>query len=137
VLKKPRSRRAVLLLACALLATVVGAAGVAPATRVAKPPRSFRLVDSSAGCALAKGILSCRSIRSTRTLAISATGNAKLTTAAVVWDPSTPVLRTWRRSGIACRVARGAIACVNRSGALITAGATGIAVSLAPVYSAT
>lgn len=111
------------------------ALGVAAPAAAAPSPGSFRLADGSVGCAFAGGAVACRGAAAVRGISLAATG-APRPAGAVAWTTATPVLRegaTWSRAGIACRAARAAITCTNRSASSITVRRAGFVATIAPV----
>jgi hypothetical protein len=108
-------------LAAALAVALIARAGAAT-------PTAFRTSDAGAACEVSGPSLVCSSLGSAGSVALRAQGGARVVDRAPWWDASTPVLHTWRRGAISCRLASRAILCRNESTA-IRVTATGFAVA--------
>jgi hypothetical protein len=98
-------------LAAALAAALIAHAGSAAGT-------SFRTPDAGAACRVAGPSLVCSSLGSPGSVELRARGGARIVDSLPWWDSSTPVLQTWRRGAISCRLAGSAILCRNGSTAI-------------------
>lgn len=103
-------------------AVLVGRAGAAG------DGTTFRTPDAAAACRLERTTLVCSSLGSRGSIALRARSGAAVVARLPWWDASTPVLRTWRRDGIACRLAARAILCRSGSTSVRVTG-TGFAVA--------
>jgi hypothetical protein len=113
------------LLIAALAATL---AAVAIARAGAAGSAAFRTPDAGAACKVAGLSLVCSSLGSAGSIELRGKAGARVVIELPWWDASTPVLRSWHRGSIACRLAGGAILCRNHSTA-IRVTATGFSVA--------
>lgn len=113
-------RRLTVLLTAVL--TAAFAAALIAHAGAASPSAGFRSPDAGAACKLESGALVCSSLGSPGSVALSARG-ASVVSRLPWWDASVPVLRVWRRGGISCRLAGGAILCRSGHTALRVTGA--------------
>jgi hypothetical protein len=104
------------LLAAALAAALIARAGSAGGT-------SFRTSDAGAACKVAGPSLVCSSLGSPGSVELRGKGGAEIVSRLPWWDASTPVLRTWHRGTISCRLKGNAILCRNASTAIRVTGA--------------
>jgi hypothetical protein len=108
-------------LAAALAAALIAHAGSAAG-------RSFRTPDAGAACKAAGPSLVCSSLGSPGSVELRGRGGARIVDRLPWWDASTPVLHTWRRGAISCRLAGSAILCRNGSTAIrVTAAGFSVA----------
>jgi hypothetical protein len=101
-------------LAIALIAALIARAGATGTT-------AFRTGDAGAACKVAGPSLVCSSLGSPGSVELRGKGGARVVNRLPWWDASTPVLHSWHRGTISCRLAGSAILCRN--------GATAIRVS--------
>jgi hypothetical protein len=113
------------LLSAALAATL---AAVLIARAGAGGSAAFRTPDAGAACKVAGLSLVCSSLGSPGSIELRGKAGARVVNQLPWWDVSTPVLRSWHRGAIACRLAGGAILCRNHSTA-IRVTATGFSVA--------
>jgi hypothetical protein len=109
-------------LAVALAASLIARAGAAAGSA------TFRTPDAGAACKVAGPSLVCSSLGSPGSVELHGKGGAQVVSRLPWWDASTPVLHSWRRGAISCRLAGAAILCRNGSTA-IRATAAGFAVA--------
>jgi hypothetical protein len=92
----------------AVLLGALAVSGTARTLRGGTPaPAAFRLSDGSAGCAFDGARLACATTSPRSGVVLEADESSRPTSAAVVWDDSTPVLRrteSWWHGGFSCRV---------------------------------
>jgi hypothetical protein len=104
-------------LAAALIAHAGGSGGTA-----------FRTPDAGAACTLAGPSLVCSSLGSPGSVELRGPNRAQVVSRLPWWDASTPVLHSWRRGAISCRLAGNAILCHNGSTAIrVTAAGFSVA----------
>jgi hypothetical protein len=108
--------------AVALAAALIARAGAAGSTT------GFRTPDAGAACKLTGPALVCSSLGSPGSVELRGKRGAQVVSQLPWWDASTPVLRSWHRGAISCRLAGGAILCRNGTTA-IRVTATGFAVA--------
>jgi hypothetical protein len=108
-------------LAVALAAALIARAGSAGST-------AFRTPDAGAACKIAGPSLVCSSLGSPGSVELRGRGGAQVGDRLPWWDASTPVLHSWHRGAISCRLAGSAILCRNGSTA-IRVTAAGFAVA--------
>jgi hypothetical protein len=101
----------VAVLAAALAAALIARAGPAGST-------GFRTPDAGAACKLAGDSLVCSSLGSPGSLELRERAGARVVNRLPWWDASTPVLHSWHRGGISCRLAGNAILCRHGSTAI-------------------
>lgn len=111
----------VAVLAAALAAVLIASAGAAGST-------TFRTPDAGAACKVAGPSLVCSSLGSPGSVELRGKGGAQIVSRLPWWDASTPVLHSWHRGAISCRLAGNAILCRNGSTA-IRVTAAGFAVA--------
>jgi hypothetical protein len=111
----------VAVLAAALAAALIAHAGSTGST-------SFRTPDAGAACKVVGVSLVCSSLASPGSVELRGKGGAKIVDLLPWWDASTPVLHSWHRGRVSCRLTGGAILCRNGSTA-IRVTATGFAVA--------
>jgi hypothetical protein len=119
--------RRLFVLFVAVLVTALTAA-LHARTGAATAASQFRSPDAGAACRVEGAALTCSSLGSVGSLALRANGRPAVVAQPIWWDASTPVLTTWRRGAVSCRLARGAILCGNGR-ATIRVGADGFAVA--------
>jgi hypothetical protein len=120
--------RRLALAALPLLAAALGTVLVARAG-AARPVTAFRTPNAAAACRLERTTLVCSSLGSPGSVALQAGKDARVVSRLPWWDASTPVVRTWSRSGITCQLAAGdALLCRAGAGSLRVA-ASGFAVA--------
>jgi hypothetical protein len=107
--------------AAALAAALIAHAGSARST-------GFRTPDAGAACKVSGASLVCSSLGSPGSIALRGTKGARVVDRLPWWDASTPVLHSWRRGAISCRLAGSAILCRNGTTA-IRVTAAGFAVA--------
>jgi hypothetical protein len=108
-------------LAVALAAALIARAGSAGST-------AFRTPDAGAACKVAGPSLVCSALGSPGSVELRGKGGAQVVDRLPWWDASTPVLHSWHRGTISCRLAGSAILCRNGSTA-IRVNAAGFAVA--------
>ncbi len=111
----------------AVLAVALGAALIARAGATGSTA-AFRTPDAGAACKVAGLSLVCSSLGSPGSVELRGKAGARVVDQLPWWDASTPVLHSWHRGSISCRLAGSAILCRNGSSA-IRATATGFAVA--------
>jgi hypothetical protein len=111
----------------AVFAAALGAALIAHAGAAGSAP-GFRTPDAGAACSVAGPALVCSSLGSPASVELRGRSGARLVSQLPWWDASTPVLHSWRRGAISCRLAGNAILCRNGTTA-IRVTAAGFAVS--------
>jgi hypothetical protein len=89
---------------------------------------AFRTPDAGAACRLAGPSLVCSSLGSPGSVALREANHAHVVSRLPWWDASTPVLHSWHRGAISCRLAGNAILCRNPATA-IRVDAAGFAVA--------
>jgi hypothetical protein len=110
----------------AVLSVAFAAALIARSGAASSVPR-FRTPDAGAACRLEGTALVCSSLGSPGSVALRA-GRTAVVRQLPWWDASTRVLHAWRRGGVTCRLAGGAILC--RTGAVaIRVAADGFSVA--------
>ena len=108
-------------LAAALAAALIAHAGSAGNT-------GFRTPDAGAACKGAGLSLVCSSLGSPGSVELRGKGGARVVDRLPWWDASTPVLHSWHRGAISCRLAGAAILCRNGSTAIrVTAAGFSVA----------
>jgi hypothetical protein len=110
----------------AVLTAALGAALIAQAGSTAGT--AFRTPEAGAACKVAGPALVCSSLGSPGSVELRGKGGARIVGQLPWWDASTPVLRSWRRGAISCRLAGSALLCRNRS-TVIRVTATGFSVA--------
>jgi hypothetical protein len=108
-------RRLPVLLA-ATLAVALGAALIARAG--GSGSGAFRTPDAGAACTVAGASLVCSSLGSPGSVELRGRDGAQVVSRLPWWDASTPVLHSWHRGAISCRLAGNAILCRNGSTAI-------------------
>jgi hypothetical protein len=108
-------RRLPVLLA-ATLAVALGAALMARAG--GSGGTAFRTPDAGAACTVESASLVCSSLGSPGSVELGGQNGAQIVSRLPWWDASTPVLHSWHRGAISCRLAGNAILCRNRSTAI-------------------
>jgi hypothetical protein len=111
-----------LVLLVALITAAFAAALIARAGAAA-PSTQFRTSDAGAACKLKGAALVCSTLGSPVSVAIQRSGSTRVVSALPWWDASTPVLHTWHRGTISCRLAGSAILCRTNRGAIRIAAA--------------
>jgi hypothetical protein len=111
---KPQGEPLVLL---ALITAAFAAALIARAGAAA-PSTQFRTSDAGAACKLKGAALICSALGSPVSVAIERSGSTRIVSALLWWDASTPVLHTWHRGTISCRLAGSAILCRTNLGTI-------------------
>jgi len=114
------------ILLTSVLAVALAAALIANAR--SHETTAFRTPDAGAACRLAGPALVCSSLGSTGSVALRDAAPARVVDVLPWWDASAPVLRSWHRGTISCRLAGDAILCRNRMTA-IRVDAAGFAVA--------
>jgi hypothetical protein len=109
-------------LAVALAAALIARAGGAGSSA------AFRTPDAGAACKVAGLSLVCSSLGSPGSVELRGGAGARVVDRLPWWDASTPVLHSWHRGAISCRLAGSAILCENASTA-VRVTATGFAVA--------
>jgi hypothetical protein len=108
-------------LAVALGAALIARAGAAGST-------AFRTPDAGAACQAAGPSLVCSSLGSPGSVELRGRGGAQVVSRLPWWDASTPVLHSWHRGAITCRLPGSAILCRNGSTAIrVTAAGFSVA----------
>jgi hypothetical protein len=110
------------LLAAALSGALIAHAGSAAGTK------TFRTPDAGAACKVAGPSLVCSSLGSPGSVELRGKGGAQIVNQLPWWDASTPVLKSWHRGAISCRLIGNAMLCRNKSTA-IRVTANGFAVA--------
>jgi hypothetical protein len=108
-------------LAAALTAALIAHAGSTATT-------AFRTPDAGAACTVAGLSLVCSSLGTPGSVELRGKGHAQIVRRLPWWDASTPVLTTWHRGAISCRLAGTALLCRNGTTA-IRVNADGFAVA--------
>ena len=119
-------RRLVVLLAAVL--TVALAAALHARTSAATASTGFRTPDAGAACRFEGAALLCSSLGSPGSVALPSHGAPTIARELPWWDASTPVLHTFHRGGVSCRLGGAAILCrgadaavrVDRDGFAVT-----------------
>lgn len=114
-----------------LLAAVLSAALAAALyarTGAATAPTGFRTPDAGAACRFEGAALHCTSLGSPGSVALPSRGAPTVVRDLPWWDASTPVLSTFHRRGISCRLAGAAILC-RGAGAAVRVTGSGFAVA--------
>ena len=119
-------RRLLVLFAAVL--TVALAAALHARTSAATSAAGFRTPDAGAACRLEGAALLCTSLGSPGSVALPSHGAPTVVRELPWWDASTPVLRTFHRRGISCRLAGAAILC-RGAGAAVRVTRDGFAVT--------
>ena len=104
-------------LVVAVLAAAFAAALIAHAGSAAGGTM-FRTPDAGAACKIAGLFLVCSSLGSPGSIELRGKGGAQVVSRLPWWDASTPVLRSWKRGAISCRLIGSAILCRNGSTAI-------------------
>jgi hypothetical protein len=112
----PVMRRTVLLLVVLLTAAL--AAGLIARAGASTPTTQFRSPDAGAACKLERAALTCATLGSPVSVVLHPSGPPTNVNELPWWDASTPVLHTWHRSTISCRLAGSAILCRTNRGAI-------------------
>jgi hypothetical protein len=99
------------LCAAALAAALIAHAGSSRAS-------SFRTPDAGAACKVAGSGLVCSALGSPGSVDLHGKRGAQVVDRLPWWDASTPVLDSWHRDAISCRLAGNAILCRNGSSAI-------------------
>ena len=94
----------VAVLALALTAALYARAGASAPTR-------FRTPNAAAACRLEGTTLVCSSLGSPGSVALRSEGAATVVRRLPWWDAATPVLHSFRRAGVSCRLVGAAILC--------------------------
>jgi hypothetical protein len=110
-------RRLLVLAAAALMVTL--AAALYARTSAAGASTRFRTPDAGAACRLEGAALVCSSIGSPASVALRAHGLPTPRRELPWWDAGTPVLQTFHRGGISCRLAGAAITCRGAGTAIL------------------
>ena len=105
------------ILLVAVLAAAFAAALIAHAGSAAGGT-TFRTPDAGAACKVAGPSLVCSSLGSPGSVELRGKGGAQVVSRLPWWDASTPVLRSWKRGAISCRLIGSAILCRNGSTAI-------------------
>jgi hypothetical protein len=103
-------RRLLALCVAVLVAALTAALHARPGA--ATPSTRFRTPDAGAACRVEGAALTCSSLGSAGSVALRR-GRATVVSGPIWWDASTPVLTTWRRGRIACRLDGSAIVCTS------------------------
>jgi hypothetical protein len=119
--------RRLFLLFAAVLTAALSAALYARAGAASAPTR-FRTPDAGAACAFEGTMLVCSSLGSPGSVALRSEGAPTVVLRLPWWDAATPVLHSFRRSGISCRLAGAAILC-RGAGAAVRVDARGFEVT--------
>ena len=114
-------RRLLVLFAAVL--TVALAAALHARASSARSTTGFRTPDAGAACKLVGAALTCSSLGSPGSVVLRAHGRAAVVRALPWWDASTPVLHSFHRAGISCRLAGAAILCRGAGAAVRVTGA--------------
>jgi hypothetical protein len=102
-------RRLFVLLVAVL--TVTLAAALHARAGAATPSTGFRTPDAGAACRFEGAALICSSLASPGSVKLRARGAPAIVRELPWWDARTPVLHTFSRRGISCRLAGRAILC--------------------------
>jgi hypothetical protein len=119
--------RRLIALLVAVLSAALAAALIARAS-AATSVTGFRTPDAGAACRVERAALVCSSLGSTASVALRAHGAPALVRELPWWDASTPVLRSFRRAGISCRLAGAALLC-RGAGAAVRVSREGFAIA--------
>jgi hypothetical protein len=119
-------RRLLVLLAAVL--TVALAAALHARTGAATASTGFRTPDAGAACRFEGTALHCTSLGSPGSVALPSRGAPTIVRELPWWDASTPVLHTFHRRGISCRLA-GAAILGRGAGAAVRVTGSGFAVA--------
>jgi hypothetical protein len=111
-------RRIVLLLVALLTAAL--AAGLIARAGASTPSTQFRSPDAGAACKLEGAALICATLGSPVSVVLHASGSPTIVNELPWWDASTPVLHTWHRGTISCRLAGSAILCRTNRGTILS-----------------
>lgn len=114
-------RRLLVLLVAVL--SVALATALHARTSAATASTSFRTPDAGAACRFEGTALHCSSLGSPGSVALSSHGAPTIVRELPWWDASTPVLHTFHRAGITCRLAGAAILCRGAGAAVRVTGA--------------
>lgn len=114
------------MLLVAVLTAFLAAALIAHAS-AATSVTQFRTPDAGAACALEGTALICSSLATPGSVALHPLRAPTVVNRLPWWDASTPVLRSFRRAGISCRLAGAAILC-RGAGAAVRVSRDGFAV---------
>lgn len=79
---------------------------------------TFRTPDAGAACKVAGPSLVCSSLGSPGSVELRGKGGASVVSRLPWWDASTPVLASWKRGTISCRLVDSAIRCRSESTAI-------------------
>lgn len=111
-------------LAVALAAALIAHAGSAASTGLRTP-------DAGAACKVEGSSLVCSSLGSPGSVELRGRSGARVVDRLPWWDAATPVLHSWHRGAISCRLLAGnAILCRNGSTAIrVTAAGFSVATS--------
>jgi len=120
--------RRLLVLFAAVLSVALAAALHARAGAATSPTR-FRTPDAGAACRLEGAALVCSSLGSAGSVALHSHRAPTVVRELPWWDAATPVLHTFRRAGIACRLTGAAILC-RGTGTAVRADRAGFAVTV-------
>ena len=101
----------------AVLAAAFAAALIAHAGSAAGGT-TFRTPDAGAACRLVGPSLVCSSLGSQGSVELRGRGGAVVVSRLPWWDASTPVLHSWKRGTISCRLVGSALLCRNKSTAI-------------------
>jgi len=118
-------RRLFVLLVAVL--TVTLAAALHARAGAATSPTGFRTPDAAAACRLEGTALICSSLASPGSVKLRAHAGPVVVRELPWWDAATPVLHSFHRAGISCRLAGAAILC-RSAGAAVRASRAGFAV---------
>jgi hypothetical protein len=103
-------RRLLALCVAVLVAALTAALHARPGA--ATSSTRFRTPDAGAACRVEGAALTCSSLGSAGSVALRH-GRASVVTRPIWWDAATPVLKSWRRGSIACRLDGRAILCTS------------------------
>jgi hypothetical protein len=84
----------------------------------ARDVTAFRTPDAGAACRVVGPALVCSSSASDGSIALRGSGAPRVARGLPWWDASTPVLHTFRRGSISCRLAGNMILCRNHGSAV-------------------
>jgi hypothetical protein len=101
-------RRLLALCVAVLVAALTAALHARPGA--ATSSTQFRTPDAGAACRVKGAALTCSSLGSVGSVALRH-GRTSVVSSPIWWDASTPVLKTWQRGRVTCRLDGGAIFC--------------------------
>jgi hypothetical protein len=113
--------RRLLTLLIAVLTVSLTAALYARAGAASSPTR-FRSPEAGAACRVEGTALICSSLGSPGSVLLRSHGGATIVDRLPWWDASTPVLRSFHRGALSCRLIGSAIVCRNGTTAIRIAG---------------